>query len=115
IEEKAQKHGLENRIRCFAANIQDSLPEIADEKFDLIITSGVLVYVPHEATVRNLSRFLTTGGYFFNSPNRDSAWGRFICKLYACKPYPADEDISVFVNNGYVLAKDITVPKTPAA
>ncbi len=112
---KVHKNKLDNRVRTFTADITGPLTEIENEKFDLIITAGVLVYVPHEATVRNLSRFLKPGGYFFNSPNRDSAWGRFICKLYACKPYPKDENISVFVKNGFTLVKDIKVPKTPAA
>ena len=115
IKEKVVKNKLSNRMRVFRADIAGPLLEIENEKFDLIITAGVLVYVPHEATVINLSRFLDAGGYFFNSPNRDSAWGRFICKLYACKPYPKSENISVFERNGFVLVKDIKVPKIPAA
>lgn len=112
---KVLKNKLDNRIRVFTADIRGQLLEIENEKFDLIITAGVLVYVPHEETVRNLSRFLISGGYFFNSPNRDSVWGRFICKLYACKPYPKTENISVFEKNGFTLEKDIKVPNTPAA
>ncbi len=115
VLDKAEKMGLYKRIHVFRADITGPLSEIKDEKFDLIITAGVLVYVPHEATVRNLARFLVPGGYFFNSPNRDSLWGRFICKLYACRPYPRDENITVFEQNGLVLVKDIKVPKTPSA
>lgn len=115
LKEKVQRNNLNDRVSVFTADIQGELSEIENEKFDLIITSGVLVYVPHEKTVRNLSRFLVLGGYFFNSPNRDSAWGRFICKLYNCKPYPKEENISVFVKNGFTLVKDIKVPKTPTA
>ncbi len=112
---KVVKNKLSDRVRVFTADITGSLSEIENEKFDLIITAGVLVYVPHEKTVSNLSRFLISGGYFFNSPNRDSAWGRFICRLYACKPYPKTENISAFEKNGFKLIKDIKVPKTPAA
>lgn len=115
VKAKTTKNKLSDRIRVFTADIQGSLSEIENEKFDLIITAGVLVYVPHETTVRNLSRFLISGGYFFDSPNRNSAWGRFVCKLYACKPYSKDEDISVFEKNGFTLEKNIKVPKTPAA
>lgn len=115
VKEKTLRNKLGDHIRVFAADITGPLSEIENEKFDLIITAGVLVYVPHEKTVRNLSRFLISGGYFFNSPNRDSVWGRFICKLYACKPYPKTENISVFEKNGFTLEKDIKVPKTPAA
>ena len=112
---KASRNKLTDRLNVFIADITSSLTEIEDKKFDLIITAGVLVYVPHEQTVKNLSRFLVAGGYFFNSPNRDSAWGRFVCKVYACKPYPADENISVFEKNGFILEKNIEVPKTPAS
>lgn len=115
VKEKALRDKLDDHIRVFTANITGSLSEIENEKFNLIITAGVLVYVPHEETVKNLSRFLISGGYFFNSPNRDSVWGKFICKLYACKPYPKTENISVFVKNGFTLVRDIKVPKTPAA
>jgi len=115
VREKALREKLDDRIRVFTADITATLSEIENEKFDLIITAGVLVYVPHEETVRNLSRFLVSGGYFFNSPNRDSTWGRFICKLYACKPYSKTENILVFEKNGFTLEKDIKVPKTPAA
>ena len=115
LKSKVAKNNLTGQIQVFTANIEGSLSKIENEKFDLIITSGVLVYVPHEKTVKNLSRFLIPGGYFFNSPNKDSAWGRFICKLYACKPYTKAENISVFEKNGFTLAKDIKVPKIPAA
>jgi ubiquinone/menaquinone biosynthesis C-methylase UbiE len=114
-QEKARKHNLEKRVHVFTGDIAGQLSEIENQKFDLIITAGVLVYVPHEETVKNLSRFLVPGGYFFDSPNRDSAWGRLICKLYGCKPYPKNEDIEVFEKNGFVLIKDIKVPNTPAA
>lgn len=115
LKNKVQKSKLSNKFSIFRSDITGSLPEIENQKFDLIITAGVLVYVPHEKTVRNLSRFLKSGGYFFNSPNRDSLWGKFICKIYACKPYPKTENISVFEKNGFTLIKDINVPKTPTA
>ncbi len=115
VKAKVVKNKLNNQFRVFIADITGPLSEIENEKFDLIITAGVLVYVPHEETLKNLSRFLISGGYFFNSPNRDSAWGRFICKLYACKPYSKNENISVFEKNGFTLVKDIEVPKTLSA
>ncbi len=115
VREKSIKNKLNDKIRTFTADTTGALSEIENEKFDLIITAGVLVYVPHEETVKNLSRFLISGGYFFNIPNRDSTWGRFVCKLYDCKPYPKTENISVFEKNGFSLVKNIQVPKTPAA
>jgi ubiquinone/menaquinone biosynthesis C-methylase UbiE len=115
VKEKASKMGLSDRVRVFHADLAGPLSEVTNETFDLIITAGVLVYVPYEATVKNLARFLASGGYFFNSPNRDSLWGRLVCTLYACKPYPRAENLTVFEQNGFVLVKDIKVPNTPTA
>ena len=115
FKEKTLNNKMSDRICVFTADITGSLLEIGNEKFDLIITAGVLVYVPHEETIRNLSRFLVTGGYFFNSPNRDSLWGRLVCKLFACKPYSKAENFSAFEKNGFTLVEDIKVPNTPAA
>ena len=115
VQKQAEGKGLSDRVYTFTGDLSGPLTEIENETFDLIITAGVFVYVPHEATVRNLSRFLVSGGYFFNSPNRDSIWGKIICKIYACSPYPKEENTLVFENNSFALIKDIKVPSTPTA
>ena len=115
FKEKVWEKKLNNRTHLFTADIQSSLSEIENEKFNLIITAGVLEYVPQEKTIRNLSRFLISGGYFFSSPVRDTAWGRFICKLYACKPYSKIQNIRMFQKNGFTLHKIIEVPRNPSA
>lgn len=114
LKEKVLKNKLDNRAHLFIADIQGSLSEIQNQKFNLIITAGILEYVPLEETVRNLSRFLVSGGYFFNSPVRDNAWGRFVCKLFACKPH-GKRNIQAFEQNGFSLEKVIEVPKNPSA
>lgn len=114
FKEKVLKNKLDNRVHLFTADIRGSLQEIENKKFNLIVTAGVLEYVPLEETVRNLSRFLIPGGYFFNSPVRDTIWGRIICKLFACKPH-GDRNIQVFEENGFKLEKAIEVPKNPSA
>jgi ubiquinone/menaquinone biosynthesis C-methylase UbiE len=115
FQKRIEERWLEKRIWVFQGDVCGELNAIWGKKFDLIITSGVLVYVPHEKTIHNLSRFLKPQWYFFNSPNRDSIWWRFICRLYACKPYSKEENISAFEKNGFTLEKNIKVPKTPTA
>ncbi|MCX6703609.1 MAG: class I SAM-dependent methyltransferase [Candidatus Zambryskibacteria bacterium] len=48
FEDKVSKK-YADRLRLFTANIQSPLHEIEYKKFDLILTGGVLEYVPHEA------------------------------------------------------------------
>lgn len=115
FQKKAAEIHQQHRTHVFAADIQSELPQIAGKTFDLVITAGVLEYVPQEKTIQNLSRFLVPGGYFFSVPVRDNAWGKFVCKLYGCKPHPRAQNITAFQNNGFTLHAVLEVPKTPAA
>jgi ubiquinone/menaquinone biosynthesis C-methylase UbiE len=109
LKEKAgQKY--KERLRLFSADIQSGLENIGDEKFNLIITSGVLEYVPPEKTIRNLSRFLVSGGYFLNSPVRHTLFGKIVCNLYGCRPYSREENVTAFINNEFSLEKIINLP-----
>lgn len=110
LKEKILKNKYNNRARLFTADIQGALGEIGDEKFDLIITSGVLEYVPQEKTLKNLSRFLISKGYFLNSPVRDTFFGELVCKLYDCKPYSRKQNIQTFTDNNFTLQKIIELP-----
>ena len=60
LRQKVLKKGLEKRIYSFTANIQNPLVVIQNEKFDMIITAGVLEYVSLEKTVKSLSNFLNS-------------------------------------------------------
>jgi ubiquinone/menaquinone biosynthesis C-methylase UbiE len=115
LEEKAVKKGFGNRLQTFSANIAGPLTELEGGSFDLIITAGVLEYVDQDQAIKNLSRFLKTDGYFFNSPPRNNWWGKMICGVYSCQPYTQAKNLSTFQNNGYVLEKNIKVPRTPSA
>jgi SAM-dependent methyltransferase len=116
LKEKIRENKYEDRARAFAGDIAGPLEEIGNEKFDLIITAGVLEYVPLESAIKNLSRFLVSGGYFLNSPVRDTLWGKFVCKVYACIPYSRDENIEAFEHNNFTLEKIITLPRySPAS
>jgi ubiquinone/menaquinone biosynthesis C-methylase UbiE len=105
LRHKLKNKKLDNRTFLFAADIQSQLLELGDKKFDLIITAGVLEYVPIEKTVQNLSRFLIPEGYFLNSPVKDNFFGQFVAWLYGCKPYSQTRNLKAFTNNGFVLEK----------
>lgn len=114
LVEQAQKNvertGLGKRVRLFTANVTGELPELQHEQFDVIIVSGVLEYVPMKATVKNLSRFLKPGGYFFHSPVRAGWYGALIGKLYRFKPRTQSEAIAAFTSQGYQLRRIVTLP-----
>jgi len=115
FQKKVTEKKLDEKVRLLVADIQSSLPELQHEQFDLVITAGVLEYVNQEAAIQNLSRFLVPGGYFYSLPVRDNALGRFICTIYACKPYTSHQNIVGFTRNGFTLHAEIDVPKTPSA
>ena len=110
VKDKSQKLHLSDRIRAFSADIQDCLREVGDQKFDLIITSGVLEYVPPEKTVEALADRLVPGGYFFNSPARNTMYGKAICRMYGCRPYSRTENMRAFNKNMFSFKKIITLP-----
>lgn len=115
VQLKLEEKKLANKARVFVADIQGPLSEIEHEQFDVIVTAGVLEYVPQEKTIQNLARFLVPGGYFYNVPVRDSVWGKLVCKVYACTPYSSSQNITAFKNSGLELQESMDVPKTPSA
>lgn len=110
LKTRVFKKKLEKRINLFAGDVQGNLFELGEEKFDLIIVSGVFEYLPMEEVLSNLSRFLKSGGYFLHSPVKDTFLGEIICKLYVCKVRSREENIGVFENNGFILQKILKMP-----
>lgn len=109
--EKLERKGLENKVRTFPADICGTLSELGQEKFDLIITAGVLEYVSIENTVQNLARYMKPEGYFMNSPVSNKPLGLVIGWLYGCKPYSQQTNLQAFTNNGFSLI-ELFVPRT---
>ncbi len=105
-----QKNQLESRARVFVGDIQNDLPEPDNTQFDVIITGGVLEYVPLESTVKNLSRFLKQGGFFINSAVRDTRTGIWLAALYGCRPYSRQQNIKAFTDQGFLLTRTISSP-----
>lgn len=115
LQAKLEEQQLTKRARVFVADIQSPLTELQHETFDLVITAGVLEYVPLEKTIQNLARFLVPEGYFLNASIKKNIWGAIVCKFYACTPYGEAQNTSVFETNGFVLHTVLNVPSSIAA
>jgi ubiquinone/menaquinone biosynthesis C-methylase UbiE len=67
----------------------------ADETFDLVLTCGVLEYVPLEAGLREMSRVLKTGARLVLIPVKPSLVGSVLEILYKFKTHPVEDVRSV--------------------
>lgn len=79
-----------------AANIcavQGNVLEVpfADKTFDLIVTCGVLEYVPLDAGLRELARLMKPGAKLVFIPVKPSLVGSVLELLYKFKIHPLDE------------------------
>jgi 2-polyprenyl-3-methyl-5-hydroxy-6-metoxy-1,4-benzoquinol methylase len=110
LSKKAVQNNYGNRVSLFSGDIQGPLSQITGQKFDIIVTSGVLEYVPLESTIKSLSQFLKPKGYFFNSPVSETIWGRVVATIYGCKPYGEIKNTQAFKENNFALQKIIRLP-----
>jgi SAM-dependent methyltransferase len=109
-----KKNHLKDRVRVFTADLCQPLPAI-EEQFDLVVTGGVLEYVEIELAVKNLSYYLSNGGFFLNTSVRDNLAGRLTGKVYGFKPHASSRNVDAFIGNGYKLMKTMRFPPTREA
>ena len=62
-----------------------------DDAFDLVVTSGVLEYVPLEDGLTEMARVISPGGYFLHLPMRPTAVTTLLELLFRFKVHPPDE------------------------
>jgi len=62
-----------------------------DDAFDLVVTSGVLEYVPLEDGFTEMARVISPGGYFLHLPMRPTAVTTLLEVLFRFKVHPPDE------------------------
>ena len=62
-----------------------------DDAFDLVVTSGVLEYVPLEDGFTEMARVIAPGGYFLHLPMRPTAVTTLLELLFRFKVHPPDE------------------------
>ena len=63
----------------------------AGEAFDLVVTSGVLEYVPLEEGFTEMARVISPGGYFLHLPMRPTAVTTVLELLFRFKTHPPEE------------------------
>jgi hypothetical protein len=80
-----------------------------------VVTGGVLEYVEIELAVKNLSYYLSNGGFFLNTSVRDNLAGRLTGKVYGFKPHASSRNVDAFIGNGYKLMKTMRFPPTREA
>lgn len=90
----AQRAVLENSgrtqsVRFAQANLLQ-LP-FADDSFDLIMTSGVLEYVPLSEGFGELARVIRPGGYMLHLPVRPSPASKLLEVMFRFKAHPPRE------------------------
>ena len=79
----------EQDVRFAQGNVL-ALP-FPDETFDVVMTSGVLEYVPLEEGFTELARVIAPGGYFLHLPMRPSPATRVLELLFRFKTHPPEE------------------------
>jgi len=84
------KHGKPRQAVRFAQGNVLALP-FADETFDVVVTSGVLEYVPLEEGFNELARVLSRGGHLLHLPMRPSPVTTLLEMLFRFKAHTPGE------------------------
>ena len=105
LNENLRARGFADRARTLVGSLTHPPESVRASSYDLIITSGVLEYVPLKETARTLAALLAPGGRFLSSPVRTNPLGHAIARLYGCKPYSRQENIDAFTSQGLTLEK----------
>ncbi|MBD0371563.1 MAG: class I SAM-dependent methyltransferase [Pyrinomonadaceae bacterium] len=85
----AENSGRTQSVRFAQANLLQ-LP-FADDSFDLIMTSGVLEYVPLSEGFTELARVVRPGGYMIHLPVRPSPASKLLEVMFRFKAHPPRE------------------------
>ncbi|HEY0320138.1 MAG TPA: methyltransferase domain-containing protein [Pyrinomonadaceae bacterium] len=85
----AENSGRTQSVRFAQANLLQ-LP-FADDSFDLIMTSGVLEYVPLSEGFHELARVIRPGGYVLHLPVRPSPASKLLEVMFRFKAHPPRE------------------------
>ena len=85
----AENSGRTQSVRFAQANLLQ-LP-FADESFDLIMTSGVLEYVPLGEGFGELARVIRPGGYMLHLPVRPAPMSKLLEVMFRFKAHPPGE------------------------
>jgi len=81
---------LSNQPVRFAQGNVLALP-FANEAFDLVLTSGVLEYLPLDEGLSELARVIAPGGHLLHLPMRPTPVTTFLEMLFRFKTHPPEE------------------------
>src|SRR2546430_1116948 len=84
------KNNTRNQSVRFTRGNMLALP-FADESFDLVVTSGVLEYVPLDAGLSELARVTSRGGHLLQLPMRPSLVTSLLEMLFRFRAHPMRE------------------------
>ncbi len=104
IDDKKVVH---NSVRYVQGNIL-SLP-FEDNSFDLILTCGVLEYVPLDAGFTEIQRVLKPAGYVVFVPIRPSLMGKVLERMYSFKT-PKTKQVLRTVHSHFNVVEHHTFP-----
>ena len=82
----ARNHPGEPPVRFTQGNIL-ALP-FSDDSFDLVVTSGVLEYVPLDEGLSELARVIAPGGHLLHLPMRPTPVTSFLEMLFRFRAHP---------------------------
>jgi ubiquinone/menaquinone biosynthesis C-methylase UbiE len=85
----AKNNPNDQEVRFAQGNVL-ALP-FADQTFDLVVTCGVLEYVPLEDGFTEMARVISPGGYFLHLPMRPAAVTRLLELLFRFKTHPPED------------------------
>jgi len=84
-----KNNSQQQEVRFAQGNVL-ALP-FPDDAFDLVVTSGVLEYVPLEDGFTEMARVIAPGGYFLHLPMRPTAVTTLLELLFRFKVHPPDD------------------------
>ena len=85
----AKNNPNDQEVRFAQGNVL-ALP-FPDQTFDLVVTCGVLEYVPLEEGFTEMARVISPGGYFLHLPMRPAAVTTLLELLFRFKTHPPEE------------------------
>src|SRR6266850_8371349 len=83
------KHPDQRPVQFAQGNVL-ALP-FAEDSFDLVVTSGVMEYMPLDEGLSELARVISPGGYLLQLPMRPSPVTTFLEMLFRFKSHPLQD------------------------
>lgn len=113
LQAKAEKHRWAKRLRTMVGDVRVKLAELKDERFDLIMATGLLEYISEPGAVIDPAReLLGPDGLFLNSVVKPTLAGKFVGKVAGMWPSPREKNVKMFTDRGFDLDRIIEVPPT---